>query len=256
MMLNQSTCRYIYTLAFSLLALCVSPAYAQGDIQAEDTAMEVRKVKKPDSAGHQLCLGVDILNIGMNSYYDSRFGYDFEADYYLRNEFYLAVEGGWGGSTVSYNDLKYKTDNNFFRAGFNKCILARDGWRDWDMMFFGMRIGEANVTQSAVTYVVLDPFWGNTSAQILKGRNYAAVWAELTGGMRVELVHGLFAGWTMRGKFIMNGKSFKDLSPLYIAGYGKGDKNANFDLNVYISYGIRWERKSLHKSKGVHVNEK
>ena len=36
------------------------------------------------------------------------------------------------------------------------------------------------------------------------------------------------------GKFVMNGKSFRDLSPLFIAGYGKGDKNANFDFNLYI----------------------
>ena len=60
--------------------------------------------------------------------------------------------------------------------------------------------------------------------------------------MRVELFKGLFAGWNMRAKFLMNGRSFKDDAPLYIAGYGKGDKGAVFDFNLYISYGIRWKR--------------
>jgi hypothetical protein len=74
---------------------------------------------------------------------------------------------------------------------------------------------------------------------------------ELTGGMRVELVKGLMAGWNLRGKFMMNGKSFKDLSPLNIAGYGKGDKNAAFDFNVYMSYAIRWKKKTPPKQSGI-----
>jgi hypothetical protein len=62
--------------------------------------------------------------------------------------------------------------------------------------------------------------------------------------MRVELAKGLLAGWNLRGKFLMNGRSFKDLAPLNIAGYGKGDKNANFDFNLYLAYAIRWNRKT------------
>ena len=242
-MSTQSICRYIYILTFSaLFVLGALPVYAQADTTATDSTSD-HKVKRKETAGHQLCFGADLVHPVMNNYVTDRFGYEFEADYYLRNEFYAIAEGGWGGSTVDYTDLKYTTTNNFFRLGFNKEILTRDNPRDWDMMFFGLRAGFADVKRSSAYYIITDPLWGNTPG-ITSGKSFPAYWLELVGGMRVELVKGLCAGWTIRGKFIMNGRSFKDLSPLYIAGYGKGDKNTNFDLNVFISYAIRWKRKN------------
>jgi len=56
----------------------------------------------------------------------------------------------------------------------------------------------------------------------------------------VEIFKGLFAGWTIRGKFRLNQAPFRELPPAYIAGYGKGDKNAIFDFGFYINYAIRW----------------
>ena len=240
----QSIYRCIYIITFSvLLAFCSSPVYAQPDATKADS-LSVEKVKKHDSAGHQLCLGIDLVSPVRNSFYSDRYGYEIEGDYYLRNEFYLAVEGGWGGSKVNYPDLKYTTTNTFFRVGFNKTILPRDNKQDWDMMFFGLRAAFTPIDRSAASYTILDSLWGN-SPGTQKAIKFNAIWAELTAGMRVELVQGLFAGWNVRGKFLMNQKSFRNDAPLYIAGYGKGDKNAVFDFNLYLSYGIRWKRKHI-----------
>ena len=240
----QSICRYIFITIFSALAL-VTPTRVSA--QAVDTVVvdsTEHKVRKTDSSGHQLCVGADIFHPILNSFVTNKKGYEIEADYYMRNEFYLVAEGGWGESTVDFIDLKYKTTNNFLRLGFNKAMATRENKRDWDMMLFGLRIGAANISRGPASYTVIDSVWGNSPGS-QPGKNFPAFWAELTAGMRVEFARGLFAGWNLRGKFMMNGKSFKDLSPLYIAGYGEGDKNAVFDFNVYISYGIRWKRKSL-----------
>ena len=240
----QSISRYLFIPAFSLWLLAGSlSVFAQAaDTVAVDT-LAVQKTKKKDLAGHQLCFGADIVHPINNAFVSDRFGYEFEMDYYTHNELYLAAEGGWGGSTVAYTDLKYNTTNNFFRFGFNKSILTRDRPTDWDMMFIGFRAGIADVNRAPATFTVLDSVWGNTTGTA-PGKSFLAYWAEITGGMRVEFVRGLFGGWNIRGKFLMNGRSFNDLAPLYIAGYGKGDKNVNFDFNVYISYGIRWRRRN------------
>lgn len=239
----QSTSRSIYILTIRLAVVFFSmPALAQSTAAPADS-LSVAKVKKKDSAGHQLCLGVDIFHPATNLYYNDRKAYEFEADYYLRNEYYGTLETGWGASNVHYTDLKYTTSNNFLRLGFNKTILQRDNPRDWDMMLFGLRMGLADISRSGATYMVTDSVWGNTKdSSVARKPPFIAVWLELTAGMRVEVVRGLFAGWNVRGKFMMNGKSFNDLSPLYIAGYGKGDKNSAFDFNLYISYAIRWKR--------------
>lgn len=240
----QSTLRYLFILTFSLLLVtCFCPAIAQTDTVAVDTTTEI-KVKKKDSAGHQLCIGVDIFHPIVNHFLTGRSANEFEADYYLRNEFYGAMELGWGSSSVNYPDLKYNTTNTFLRLGFNKTILPRDNPRDWDMMLFGLRLAAANINRSSATFMINDTVWGNTHDSTLARKPpFTAVWVELTLGMRVAIISNFFAGWNIRGKFMMNGKSFSDLAPLYIAGYGRGDKNSAFDFNVYISYAIRWKRK-------------
>ena len=232
-------CRYLFILGISLVTLGSMPVYAQ---TASDTTSE-HKGKKMDSASHQLCIGIDLVRLGANNYYTDRKGYELHADYYFKNDFYLTAEGGWGNSKVNYTDLKYTTSNSFFQAGFNKSILTREGKKDWDMMMIGMRAGFAPINRSSVTYFVADSVWGSTPLQTAGSERYTAVWLEVTAGMRVELFKGIMAGWNLRGKFLMNSKSFKDPAPLYIAGYGRGDKATSFVFNVYLSYAVRWNRK-------------
>jgi hypothetical protein len=240
----QSICGYTLNLSFSLMLIfgsCTTYAQTTDTVAADSTSLQ--KVKKKDLAGHQLAIGIDLVHPVLNSLVNDRFGYEFEADYYMHNDLYLAAEGGWGGSTVDYSDLKYSTTNNFFRFGFNRSLLTRDRPTDWDMMFIGFRAAVADVNRSPATFTVLDSVWGSRPGTAA-GKNFQAIWGELTGGMRVEFVRGLFGGLNGRAKILFNGKSFNDLSPLYIAGYGRGDKNVAFDFNVYISYGIRWKRRN------------
>ena len=242
----QSICRYIYILIFSMVMVSmVTTALAQTDAGTPDTT-SLAKVKKTDSSGHQLCLGVDLVHPVQNWYYNDRHSYEFQSDYYLRNEFYAAMELGWGGSDVNYTDLRYNTKNDFLRLGFNKALLPRDRPADWDMMLFGLRIAAAHVSRSPATYNIPDSVWGNTrDTTVAHAKPFMAIWVELTMGMRVAVWNNFVAGWNLRGKIMMNSKSFSNLSPLYIAGYGRGDKNTAFDFNLYISYCIRWKRKSL-----------
>jgi uncharacterized protein DUF6048 len=241
----QSICRSIYILTISTMLIVSSTAvFAQADTTATDSTTVEKKVKKKDYAGHQLNLGTDIYHPIINHFLTDRYATEIAGDYYLHNEYYAAAEGGWGGDKVTYSDLKYSTTNSFFRVGFNKCVLNREGPHDWDMMFMGLRAAVADIHRSSATYTVLDTLWGNSSGA-QNATTFQAYWAELTGGVRVAFLKNFFAGWNFRGKFLMNGKSFTLTAPLYIAGYGRGDKNSVFDFDVYVSYAIRWRRKSL-----------
>jgi Domain of unknown function (DUF6048) len=238
-------CKYSYILIFSVLLMCApGAAHAQTTPPpaTDTTAADSSKVKKKDLAGHQLTIGVDLVNPVTNMLQSYKYGYEFEADYYMRHEFYAVAEGGWGGSTANYSDLQYNTTNFFARFGFNKAMLVRDRPNDWDMMFIGLRAGYANITKGTANYTITDSTWGNVSGT-RRETDINAVWLELTGGMRVELLRNFFAGWNIRGKFMMNERSFQNDAPLFIAGYGKGDKNSAFDFDLYLSYAIRWDRK-------------
>jgi Domain of unknown function (DUF6048) len=191
--------------------------------------------------GHQITMGIDVYHPINNYFSKGKEGYEFQIDYYYKRELYWVLEGGWGHSDVNYSNLVYHTTNQFYRVGFNKTLIARDSASDWDMYFIGLRLAMAPIQTSEASYTVVDSLWGSSSGSVA-GRSYTGVWAEIAGGMRVELIKGLMAGWTIRGKFLLNATEFKKLAPLYVAGYGRGDKNTIFDFDFYISYALRWKR--------------
>ena len=245
-----STLKYIF--AASLVLLCIATG-AQGQATTDTTAVADSTVPVPvprhrDTSGHQFSIGVDIIHPIENMFMSDRTGYEIAADYYLHNELYLAAEGGWGTSNVTYSDLIYNTKNYFYRVGFNKILLPRENPKDWGGVFMGLRFATAHIRRSAATYTVVDSLWGNSSGAIT-AKDLNSFWAEITGGVRVELIKGLLAGWNIRGKFLLNSKQIQDLAPLYIAGYGRGDKNAVFDFNFYLNYAIRWKKRSAVSAK-------
>ncbi len=233
--------RYLFVLVLSVFT--GGAVYAQqADSAATEADADEPPARKKYIGSHQLTVGVDVFHPVMNNLRADRWTYEGELSYYLKNEYCLVADGGWGGSDVNYADLKYSTTNYFTRLGFNKSILYRESAKDWDMMFIGLRAAGAGITRSSASYSTTDSVWGNVSG-VTGGQSFAAIWAEVTTGMRVELFRGLMAGWNLRGKFLMNGRSFDDLAPMHIAGFGKGDKTANFDFNLYLCYAIRWDRR-------------
>jgi hypothetical protein len=221
---------------FSLILFCC-PFLLFAQEASEYTAV----VKKMNS-GHQLRFSFDVSKVLLNSLIDNRTTYEFAVDYYLKKEVYGVAEFGAGNSNINYPDLKYQTTNTFLRLGIDKALFVRKKPQDWGLGFFGFRYGLGLIQRNEAQYTTNDGLGGITSGT-LPTDNFTAHWFELTGGMKLELIKGFFAGWTVRAKFLFNQKSFGDLKPAYIAGYGLGEKSTAFDYNFYLGYGIRWSRK-------------
>jgi hypothetical protein len=226
-----------YFISILLLLLSYS-AIAQ--IDEDDEGSEAPKPVKVDSFS-QLRLGIDISKPIINYYAGDKEDYEFSADYYFKRDLYFVVEAGWGNASIDYSDLKYNSHNSFFKFGIDRGLLTRAFAKDWDIAIVGAHYGIAPIKRSEATYTVVDSFWGNSTGKI-SAANLTCHWIELSGGVRVELYKGLFAGWNVYGKFRLNSNSFQELPPSHIAGYGKGDKNTVFDFNFYLSYAIRWSR--------------
>ncbi len=223
--------RSIISILFVLLSV---PAIAQDD---EDT---VATQPALDSM-HLLRFSADISRPILFSGSDRRRSYEFEVDYYWKKELYFVVEGGWGRSVLQDSTLSFTSNNKFFKAGITKSMLSRRMANDWDMAFIGARYALGLIERGEASYVTWDPFWGTTSG-VVPGKSLTAHWAEVVAGVKLELYKGIFAGWTVRGKFLLNKNAFRELPPAYIAVYGKGDKNAIFDFNFYLGYAIKWQK--------------
>jgi hypothetical protein len=209
-------------------------AFAQDDDDTTDV------VKVTDSFS-QVRFGIDIAKPIMYSFNSDRKSIELEADYYWKKEMYLSADAGWGSSKLNDTALSFSTSNIFFKAGLNKSMLNRVLPNDFDMAFIGFRYGIAFIDRGEAFFRTRDAFWGETTG-IIPGTNMTAHWAEVVAGTKLEIFKGIFVGWTVKGKFLLNKTTFRELPPAHIAGYGAGDKNSIFDFNFYLSYAIRWRR--------------
>lgn len=217
--------------ALQLCATVQSAAQADSSFKTTDTLHP--------RLGHQLRLSFDLSRPLINQIQSTHNGYEAAVDYYFKNELYFVLEGGGGSATYDYPDLSYRTNSAFFRLGFDKTLLKRMNRKDWDMVFMGMRYGMSSVQRQEAAYTLLDSVWGSTNGTI-PAKDFLAYWLELTGGVKVEVLRNVMLGWNIRARFLLNGRSFTELSPIYIAGFGRGDKTTVFDFNFYVAYTFRW----------------
>jgi len=206
-----------------------------------DTTKKKNEPKPPYT--HQLRVGFDISRIAFNLMYPSKQAYEVQADYALRGKLYFAAEAGLGSGKIDYSNLKYSNTGFFVKAGVDNSILDKLTDSDFDMAFIGARYGMGVGKRSDATYIVTNLFGPPVSGTI-PGQNFVVHWGELVAGIKVEFLKHLYAGYTMRGKFLLNSGVFKELAPNYIPGYGKGDKTVVFDFNFYLSYAVQWKSKS------------
>ena len=229
-----SMCAFILLLAVS--------ARAQAD-----SAATPKKKKSEEHYGKQLRFGFDISKPVINLVQHTRASYEVSVDYYLRHEIYAVAEGGFGSADYDYPDLSYRSSNSFFRVGIDKTLITRLASSDWDAAFIGARYGVAFINRQEASYTIIDSLWGATTG-IIPAKTFTAHWVEVTGGVRVELLRNIIAGWNIRGRFLLNENAFRELSPVFIAGYGKGDKTTIFDFNFFICYALRWGGEAQEKS--------
>lgn len=208
---------------------------------AQDSTKPAKPAEPADS--RQMRISFDISRPVLNLSRPNQQSYEFVADYYLRRELYVVLEGGWGSSKYDYPDLSYTSNNPFVRVGVEKTLVKRLAGNDWDQVFLGCRYGVGFVHRSEATYVVADSVWGTTSGTI-GSANATAHWAEVLAGVRIELLPRFMVGWNARTRFLLNDRAFDELAPAFIAGYGQGDKSVVFDFNFYLCYAFRWARKT------------
>ncbi len=206
-------------LALALL-LCTSGAFARQD--------SVRTT--------HLRIGIDASRFIINAA-TSRQTYEGAMDYDFKRDLAAVLEGGWGRDVVDYDYLKYSSSGSFMRIGIDKSLFTPEAANDYDKVFVGLRYGLGLMNRGQANYTVYDAYWGPTNG-IMPAQNFTAHWLEITGGISMEVLRNVYAGWSIRGKWLMNKKAFNDLSPSLIPGYGKGDKATIFDFSIHIFYAI------------------
>ncbi len=178
----------------------------------------------------------------------NRYGTEFSADMELWPNLFPVFESGFEVMKIKTDYIDYKSSGSYSRIGMDYNFLQAENKNDKNIFYAGLRYGFVLAHQQVNSYTI-DSYWGPTTGVFGK-QNYFAHWAELLIGIKGEIVHNFYMGWTIRGKIKLNNKDIGIPPTYFIPGYGKADKGFNLDFTYSVYYNLPWDfRKSIDRKK-------
>ena len=229
--------------------LATSHGYAQ-NATAEDSTVRSRTDYRPSALRIGLALN-DVIRTVSNGQ-DTR--YSGQADLAF-GRFMLVGEYGIVETLQENNPeistvpaFTYESQGSFFRVGVDVNLLKNrelDTYdADGDILLFGLRFGRAQ-TDDRLRFETDDEIWGSTTAT-QENNGLATVWAEMTAGVKVEVIKNIFLGYNLRFKFARHFSENTTLLPYYIPGFGRSDRPERFGFDYSIFYRIPLRRKNSY----------
>jgi len=200
-----------------LLAFIAIPTLAQDSVKQVRVSTDIAKlITNTNSSNKDVQLAIDAL---------------------LKKDTYYTLELGQGSSSVDNSLLNYATSNRFIKLGLDKSLLIPISNKDLDIAFVGFRLAATSINRSEGEYNTSHSYWGTTEGKVQSARFFAP-WFEFLGGIKVDVLPSITAGWTLRWKFMFNHAQLSELPPAYIAGFGNASNATAFDFNFYIGYKL------------------
>ncbi len=205
--------------------------------------------KKKDTIAYKdrygLRVGIDVFQPLYSFIDEDTKGLEFVADYRVTRLFYIATEFGFSESVTKEDFFNFYTNGQYIKVGAD--FNAYKNWIGMEnMVVVGLRYGFSTFNQTLNEYTInADPFLPNqtvTNSTLYNG--LTAQWVEFVLGLKVEVLHNIFLGFTFRGNQMISSKEPDNFKNLYVPGFKKVFLNNNgFSFNYTISYLIPLYRK-------------
>ncbi|HEY3371445.1 MAG TPA: DUF6048 family protein [Prolixibacteraceae bacterium] len=175
----------------------------------------------------------------------NRYGTEFSADMELWPSLYSVFETGYERLNIKTPYIDYSGKGSYSRIGIDYNLLQAEHENDKDELYIGLRYGFAFAGQQ-INHYLIDSYWGPETGGF-GNQSFPAHWGEILLGIKGEIFHNFYMGWTIRGKVKLSNKQLNP--PVYfIPGYGKAEKGFNLDFTYSVYYNIPWD---FRKSAGV-----
>lgn len=233
--------------------LCLLSAISYGQAEQEKKI----KPKRTDNYIRMkgIRLGIDLTRPFQDLWTKgNRYGSEFSADMELWPNMFPVFESGYDILKIKTSYIDFTSKGSYSRIGIDYNFLVAEHDNDKDILFVGIRYGFTLARQQVDQYLI-NSYWGPTSGRY-GNQNYFAHWGEFLFGVKGEVLHNLYMGWTIRGKVKMNHKDLGLPPVLFIPGYGKAEKKFTLDFTYSLYYNLPWDfRKSIRKKTDPSSNK-
>jgi len=168
-----------------------------------------------DSYG--LRVGVDLYNPISTFIDDNRKGLELVGDYRISKKWYVAAELGYLENTRDEDFINFTTNGQYIKAGVD--YNAYENWLDMEnLIYIGFRYGYATFNQTLNSASVSnDPFFPIQDVETpVKFDNLNAQWAEFVVGIKAEVLHNVFMGFSFSGKKMISTKEPNNFKNLFV----------------------------------------
>ena len=225
--------RFTFSIALVLFSFL---ANAQEKTTIKQDSIPLKKER------YGLRVGVDLFKLTRSSYEKDYRGLELVGDYRLTRRHYLAAEIGNENKTVADDQLNFTTKGTYIKAGFDYNTF--ENWGNMEnMIYVGLRYGVSSFNQTLNSYQIYNSnqYFGE-SPVVISGEKFeglSAQWIEVVAGMKAEVFHNVFVGFSFRLNRLVSQKLPDNFDNLYIPGYNR-TYNGSFGVgfNYTVSYFI------------------
>lgn len=185
-----------------------------------------------------LRIGYDISRLALLYIEPERKALEFSADFEIKRNFYLTSETGTQKYAITDTLYNYTSVGPYVRFGLDYNILKNRADNQYEMVFGGLRYGYSRLQHSADNILISDNYWGEGDITAFENATIHAHWIEAVGGVRAELFKHVFIGWSFRWRIMLYQSKLPVMKPIYIPGYGRGEKKSVIGFNYYVYISI------------------
>ena len=226
--------KHILKYTFSLgLMLLSAVTIAQEQSPKTDTIV-------PKKERYGIRLGADLFKL-TRSFYDKNYqGIEVVGDYRLTRKHFIAAEIGNEKKTVDDDQLNFTTNGSYIKVGFN--YNAYENWLNMEnQIYVGLRYGFSTFSQTLNSYSVYntDQYFAENNV-ILSDEKFSglsAQWLEVVAGMKAEVFHNVFIGFSFSVNRLLSQKQPDNFENLYIPGF---NRTYNGDFGVGFNYTVSY----------------
>lgn len=223
------------------ISLSLPMSWGQQTQPIDSTAQDAVKPPAPLA----LRFGVD-LSRPLRAQLDSDFkGFELVGDLKVYNDLYVALELGNETRTQQSEQINFTSEGSYLKLGIDYNMY--DNWVGMNnQVFIGLRLGNSLHQQTVNSYTLYTThhFWPESPVTNSNAtRTYTdlnAQWVEVLAGIKVQVLHNIYLGLSVRMHRLLSHKQPDNFNNLYVPGFNKVTDENNFGVgfNYTLTYSI------------------
>jgi len=222
----RKICAYFISLA---VILPWNQAFGQKEPKLPDTVDIPLKIRAWIEVAGPVIYLTDKNNLSCEGY--------LSAD--LNEKIGVFAGGGYANYKYSQYNYDYLSSGKYFKAGvdFNLMKPEKSIGKYWAGI--GIHYGLSSYLTEVPAFSH-ENYWGKITSSISEQKRIGH-FIEFAPGFRAEIFKGFTIGWAVTLRKLISAGTGKDLSPIFLPGYGTGNKSLSTGINYFLIFSFKYK---------------